>query len=87
MKLPSITHVAILDNEGNPVALPAPNRHHHIIRKMAREGHPTPITGEQGFLLSDGTFVGRMRARMFAIAAGQVIQPMHRFYLFSEDLW
>jgi hypothetical protein len=85
--LQPITHVAILDQHGNPVALPAPNRHHHIIRKMASDGHPTPIVGEQGFLLEDGTFVHRIPAGQIALKTGQIEALAHPPHLYSEDLW
>lgn len=40
---------------------------------------------QQGFIDSNGIFVGRPHARTIAIAAGQV-KPDHGV-LYSEDLW
>lgn len=84
-----VTGVAIYDHELDAVySLPAPARHHELIRKLAREGHEIPIQGEQGFLLSDGRFATRYTALEIARSAGQLLKetaPQHR--LFSEDVW
>ena len=68
--------------------VPRPGRHHNVIRKMVEAGRPKPISGKQGFVLSDGRFVGREEARVVAFEAGQLKQPA-RFSdkLFSEDVW
>lgn len=74
-----------------------PARHGDVIRMMATAGFPIPINGRQGFLTSDGLFVGREDARKIAHEAGQIIARIigsdgvpykfeHR-ELFSEDVW
>lgn len=82
-----VVATAILDKDGNPVSLPPPARHHTIIHLLAERGEPTPIMGEQGFMLSDGTFCRRRRAGMIAIKAGQIAKLRWPPYLYSEDLW
>jgi hypothetical protein len=73
---------------GQVYSVPQPGRHHHVISKMAKEGLPLPIQGEQGFLLSDGSFVRRARAKMIAVRAGQLLPGVSgRSKLYSEDLW
>jgi hypothetical protein len=67
-----------------------PARHHDITHKLADEGYPTPIRGEQGFLLEDWSFADRPAAFESALAAGQITQERaesHRRALYSEDLW
>jgi hypothetical protein len=83
-----VVAAAILDPEGKPVSLPPPARHGHIIRYMAEElHHKTPISGEQGFMLSDGRFARRKPAGRIAIKAGQIRELSHPSLLYSEDLW
>jgi len=85
--------VAAAIKEGDLVrSVPRPGRHHTIIRAAMEAGLPTPITGEQGFLTSDGEFVGRKTAMRIALAAGQEIIRKEAYAydggpLFSEDLW
>lgn len=71
-------------------SLDRPNRHHSIIAFLVENGEKPPIRGEQGFVLSDGSFVNRKDALNIAIASGQVVladcvAPL--VGLFSEDLW
>ncbi|MBV6304882.1 hypothetical protein KVP10_08280 [Candidimonas humi] len=79
-----ITHVAILHND-KAHALPAPHRHHDIIRSMG--GIHGPDT--QGFLDDQGNFLTREEALQVALDAGQVKDPanIRAGRLFSEDLW
>lgn len=81
--------VAAAVKEGEAVcSVPRPGRHHHVMRAMAAAGFPIPITGQQGFLTSDGLFVNRFEARDIARAADQIIKktgPADE--LFSEDVW
>lgn len=89
MKGNIVEMAAILDYDGKVVSLPRPNRHHNIIHYMAKElGHPCPIAGKQGFVLTDGTFVDRKTAKLYAIANGQLL-PRHSKLdiLFSECVW
>jgi hypothetical protein len=82
-------------------SLPRPKRHHHIVHAMYNMGLPKEQR-EQGFLLSDGTFVDRLDAMKIAIEAGQLSSPSNPHYddvinnrtrgllpvyLYSEDLW
>lgn len=72
---------------GRIFSLPRPYRHHHVIRMAAMLGEEIPITGTQGFVLDDGTFVMRKAARRLAVGSGQAPEPSHPRLLFSEDLW
>lgn len=82
-----VVAAAIIDHKGVPVSLPPPARHHTIIRFLAERGDPTPIMGEQGFLLSDGRFCRRKPAARVAIKAGQIEALKWPPNLYSEDLW
>lgn len=67
-----------------------PGRHHHVIALMHDVGCTRDCIGtaEQGFLLSDGRFVGRVEAMQVARAAGQLIaEHAPHVGLFSEDVW
>lgn len=69
-------------------SLPKPKRHYHIIAMMNEEG-VKPHDAEQGFLLTDGTFVDREEARKIALEYGQIsdLKTYNKRDLFSEDLW
>ena len=83
-----IESAAIRTDDGRVRSLPRPARHHHVIELMAETlGYPTPVRGEQGFLLRGGRFVDRKEARAIAIDNGQCSVPAHAELLFSEDLW
>ena len=82
-----ITQVAIKDHNGMIYALDKPNRHHDIIRVMAKAGVKTPITGEQGFIDPNGRFVNRIEAAAIAIENKQIKELDSPPNLFSEDLW
>ena len=86
---PTVVAAAIIGHDGVPVSLPPPARHHNVIHHMATVlKHPTPITGEQGFMLSDGTFARRRRARMFAEYHEQLLPRASKMdELYSEDVW
>jgi hypothetical protein len=70
-------------------SLPRPNRHHHILWAIDAAGlcAISPGPDAQGFLDSDGQFVGREQALIIALEAGQIIKPTTSLKLFSEDLW
>lgn len=89
MKGNKVEMSAILDYDGKVVSLPRPNRHHNIIHYMAKElGHPCPISGKQGFVLTDGTFVDRKTAKLHAIENKQLIKGHSKLdILFSECVW
>jgi hypothetical protein len=81
--------VAAAIKQGNMIcSVPKPGRHHDVIRGMARAGIPIPIDGEQGFLTSEGLFVGRKLAKDIALMAGQILSKNgDQRQLFSEDVW
>lgn len=86
--LPLVVAAAIIGHDGAPYHLPQPARHHNVIRHMVALGHPTPIRGQQGFMLDDGTFVNRIKARLIAKEAGQLLPRDCKLKeLFSEDVW
>ena len=76
-----------MDHDGTVYSVPRPGRHHDVIRLMVEKGRPTPISGEQGFVLSDGRFARRKPAARIAITAGQIEKLKWPPLLYSEDLW
>lgn len=85
-----ITAAAVLF-EGIVCALPPPARHHTILHIIARDLRPdAPVIGPdaQGFVTSEGRFIGREEARRIAETAGQLLPTAiaHK-HLFSEDVW
>lgn len=85
--LPKIVGVA-LHYRGLTISLPEPNRHHDIMRMLGNES--IFARGEQGFITSEGHFLGRIGARALAADNGQKIMRSkftHAVELFSEDLW
>ena len=89
-----ITHVAV-KYRGKIYSLPSPNRHHHVIWKIAEENGltpdnpPTGIYGKnQGFLDEEGNYLTRKQAHKIALESGQALPSAKiRDELFSEDLW
>lgn len=77
------------------VSLPAPNRHHDVIRHLAGKGWKTPIMGVQGFVDGSGKFLTRRQAaiRIYELEAQGYAQALrsqtlnHALGVFSEDLW
>jgi hypothetical protein len=83
-----VKFVAIKYTDGYTYAVPRPGRHHTVIGMMADYGHPVPIKGVQGFMLSDGTFADRKTAKAIAKEANQLLPTASPSDdLFSEDLW
>jgi len=83
-----ITHVAIKDNNNVIHSLPKPNRHHDVIRMMAKNGADIPVAGVQGFLTDAGVFADRVEAKEIAINANQIIRESCKSNrLYSEDIW
>jgi hypothetical protein len=85
-----ILAVAVV-HDGRVFAFPSPGRHHDAIRKVARL-HPGAGRGlcppdAQGFVLEDGTYVGRAEGARIALASGQAARLHTEGLLFSEDLW
>jgi len=92
-----ITHVAIKFH-GKTFSLPAPNRHHDVIRLIVDEtgvSHVDEINGNpdeceaQGFIDETGRFYNRKQALAHALYHEQVRDPskVRLGMLFSEDLW
>ena len=71
--------------------MPPPHRHHHTAHAMHRADDSgmrlIAARGEQGFVMSDGTFANREEAGKCAIEAGQIKELAHPPKLYSEDLW
>ena len=85
-----ITHVAI-SYAGRIWSLPAPNRHHDVIRFIAKEtGSGLYGPHSEGFLTENGTYLDRITARHLAEGNGQFKREAggtQSAELFSEDLW
>lgn len=88
--MPKITHVAIRFR-GTTYSLPAPNRHHDVIRHIAETTGAATVDAhgnDQGFLDADGNYWTRRQARVVAEREGQLIKRAGKFSeLFSEDVW
>ena len=82
-----LTHVAIRFR-GVLYALPAPNRHHHVIREIMRQNPDlcSVNNDEQGFLDEFGHFLNRKQALVSAVLFNQ-LRTEPRGVLTSEDLW
>ena len=79
---------AAIHQGGVILSLPAPARHHTIIKACVDNlGLPAPINGIQGFLTSAGRFVNRVEALHLAQSANQISLLHEAKELFSEDLW
>ena len=82
-----ITHTAVRF-EGRVHSLPAPHRHHHVLRLIYRECGRKAI-GKEGFLDNCGKFLSREEALHIARAAGQILdlKLVRGVKLYSENLW
>ena len=81
---------AVKTDDGVIHFMPPPNRHHHTIHALHYVNEASGLIvarGEQGFVMSDGTFADRVTAGKAAIAAGQITALAHPPNLYSEDLW
>jgi hypothetical protein len=74
--------------ENQLYSLPAPNRHHNVIRLIAEE-NGVGINGPdvQGFVDQSGKFYNRRQAMTLVRTNGQLKIETTNFELFSEDLW
>lgn len=54
---------------------------HNIKYKMSKKAE------DQGFMTSEGRYVGRAEAHEIALNAGQIDCGLSGYILFSEDLW
>ena len=79
---------AAIKSNGKVWTMPRPARHGDIINMMRHAGAGYGRPGDQGFVLSDGRFARRQRARRIAVRAFQV-PPVGPYgdHLFSEDMW
>jgi hypothetical protein len=70
-------------------SLPKPKRHHHILHALHAIGtQPAPNAYyDQGFITSEGIFVGRVEAAHIVLKASQATQLISPPALYSEDLW
>lgn len=83
---------AVKTDDGVIHFMPAPHRHHHTVHALNAVNKPaeSPIilaTGNQGFVMSDGTFATREDAGRAAIKAGLIPALRWPPKLYSEDLW
>lgn len=85
-----ITQVAIKFG-GDMFALPAPNRHHDVIRLIVESKgieRAQPLKEDQGFLDEKGNFLSRTDAFVNAFVNEQIKgDPIIPGTLYSEDLW
>lgn len=83
-----IVAAAIL-HEDRVYWLPAPARHHDVVRFMAEKfGLGPEAMREQGFIDSDGRWLRRKPACIIAKRAGQIRNKTFPLdTLFSEDMW
>ena len=79
---------AVRTEDGLIHFMPPPHRHHHTVHALHRNsGELIVARGEQGFVMSDGTFAGREEAGKAAVEAGQIAALQWPPKLYSEDLW
>jgi hypothetical protein len=72
------------------LSLPRPARHGDVMWLASRRAIGPIGPDDQGFLTSEGRFVGRAEAKRIATAAGQIIRESGSPGdpdLYSEDLW
>ena len=83
-----IAYVAIILN-GKTYSLPAPNRHHDVIRLIVKETGLSHVDGEEGFLDEEVKFLNREQALISAMINGQVLDEskVRAGELTSEDIW
>lgn len=88
--LPETIEGVAISYKGEIHQLPRPNRHHNVIREIAKK-NGVGIQGRdvQGFITNTGRFVNRSTALAIALKAGQVldVNNIRAGRLFSEDLW
>lgn len=81
---------AVMTDDGVIHFMPPPFRHHHTIHALHRSSGGEGLVvarGEQGFVMSDGTFASRHQAAIFAKESGQIAVLKWPPLLYSEDLW
>lgn len=88
--MPITVKQAAIVQHGILFTMARPARHGHLIQAMAKFGCKTPITIlGQGFMLSDGTFADRDRAKVVAFNTDQITTArfMNGRVFCTEDLW
>lgn len=92
MDRPKITHVAIRF-QGTIYSLPAPNRHHDIIRHIEAVTGASQIDSrdeDQGFLDESGRYLTRRQA-LYSAKINNQLKPdamgPKLGQLYSEDIW
>jgi len=88
--VPKIVAAAIIsDHDGVCYWLAPPNRHKHILARLADSNYPHPIKGKHGFITNEYKFVTREEAAMIALLANQVKSGrlQTKGSLCTEDLW
>lgn len=83
---------AAVQVDGVTLSMPPPARHYQIVNTLcgtigAPENTRYAKPEEQGFLTSEGHFVGRQKALAIARAAGQLLKESGLPELYTEDLW
>jgi hypothetical protein len=91
MDRPKISHVAIRFG-GTTYALPAPHRHHDVIRhivEVTSVSHVDVHGDDQGFLDESGRYLTRKQALFSAMVNKQIKDEskIRMQMLFSEDVW
>jgi len=82
---PTVEKAAIL-HAGVVYSVPRPGRHHDVIQAIIAAGKHGSFLN-QGFVLSNGSYVNRAEAAAIAIASGQITVLRWPSLLYSEDLW
>ena len=84
----TVETAAIRTADAKVHTLPRPARHCDIIWHCLANGYAKPLRWEQGFVLSDGSFVNRHTAKLVAYNANQLKPTASKCEgLFSEDIW
>ena len=83
-----VAKAAITGVDGKVYSVERPGRHCDVIMLMGQAYKPrNQRKSVQGFVLDDGSFVGRREAASIAIGNGQCNSPLNPLKLYSEDLW
>jgi hypothetical protein len=87
-----VVAAAVKTEDGVIHFIPSPHRHHHVVHALHHSMSKSDSViiqarGEQGFVISDGTFANRIEAAKIALDAGQLLLLSHPPNLYSEDLW
>lgn len=72
----TVETAAIAYEDGTVYTLPRPARHHNVQWLVVEKGVHNSRKGEEGFVLSDGSFVGRKQAKLIAVAADQLLKDL-----------